>query len=91
MSCLTPADRVIIEILHNCSLVLSPRVVAYNCDYSQTHITDRLRVLDKAGVVTRVERGLYHLTTGTGTRIATGSMTDAERKTLCEKLETIDP
>lgn len=42
--------------------VLSPAVIAYNLDYSQTNIHDKLAELKEAGLVDKIEKGRYRIT-----------------------------
>lgn len=59
---MTQADDRILETLAETQLVLSPRVLAVNIDYTRHYISARLRILAEAGLVERVEEGLYRIT-----------------------------
>jgi len=59
---MTQADDYILEMLEDTGIVLSPQVIAYNIDYSRNYINDRMSYLREAGLVDRVDEGLYQIT-----------------------------
>lgn len=59
---MTQADNRILEILEESGLTLSPKVLAYNADYTRNYMTNRLAELREAGLVERVDEGLYQIT-----------------------------
>lgn len=58
-----PIDDAILELFHSKELVLTPTIIAYNIDYSREEVNRRLGVLKDHGLVTKVERGKYRITT----------------------------
>lgn len=60
---MTPMDDDILELFHSADLVLTPSIIAYNIDYSREEVNRRLSQLESHGVVNRVERGKYRITT----------------------------
>lgn len=62
VSWMTQADDRILETLADSDLVLSPRVLAVNTDYSRHYVSARLGELRDAGLVDRVDDGLYRIT-----------------------------
>lgn len=59
---MTPLDDEILNLFHSTTLVLSPTVIAYNIDYSRDEVNRRLSTLTEHGLLERVERGKYRLT-----------------------------
>ena len=59
---MTQADDRILETLGDSDLVLSPRVLSANTDYSRHYLSTRLGKLRDAGLVDRVDEGLYRIT-----------------------------
>lgn len=55
-------DDAILEVLAMSGLILTPSVIAYNIDYCRDEVNRRLTVLEREGLVERVERGKYRLT-----------------------------
>ena len=62
VSWMTQTDDRLLETLEDSGLVLSPRVLAFNTDYSRHHVSRRLAELTEAGLVEKVEEGLYRIT-----------------------------
>ncbi|MFC7139262.1 MarR family transcriptional regulator [Halosimplex aquaticum] len=58
-----PMDERILEALQSCGLVLSPSIIAYNIDKSREAVGRRLSELSDFGLVERVDRGKYIITT----------------------------
>lgn len=58
---MNPSDDVILEILSDADLILSPAVIAINSDYSRHEVNRRLSNLADVGLVTRVKRGYYEI------------------------------
>lgn len=73
---MTQADDRILETLVDSGLVLSPRVLAVNTDYSRHYLSTRLGKLHEAELVDRVDEGLYEIT-GQGQAYLVGTL-DAE-------------
>ncbi|ADB60841.1 hypothetical protein Htur_1956 [Haloterrigena turkmenica DSM 5511] len=59
---MTQADDRILETLADSGLVLSPRVLSANTDYSRHYLSTRLGNLRDAGLVDRIDEGLYRIT-----------------------------
>lgn len=59
---MTQADDRILETLEDTSLILSPRILAVNNDYTRQHVSRRLAKLVDAGLVDRIDEGLYEIT-----------------------------
>lgn len=62
VSWMTQADDRILETLADSNLILSPRVLSANIDYSRHYLSTRLGKLHDAGLVDRVDEGLYRIT-----------------------------
>lgn len=62
VSWMTQADDRILETLADSNLILSPRVLSVNTDYSRHYLSTRLGRLHEAGLVNRVDEGLYEIT-----------------------------
>ena len=62
VSWMTHADDLILETLEDSGLMLSPRILAVNNDYSRQHVSRRLAELCEAGLVEKVDDGLYEIT-----------------------------
>jgi len=62
VSWMTQADDRILETLADTDLILSPRVLEANIDYSRHYLSTRLGKLRDAGLVDRVDEGLYRIT-----------------------------
>jgi len=60
---MTPMDDDILELFHSSHLVLTPSIIAYNTGYSREEGNRRLRELTENGLMKRVERGKYRITT----------------------------
>lgn len=58
---MTQGDDRILETLESSGLTLSPRVIAENTDYSGNYINKRIRRLADAGLVERMDEGLYRI------------------------------
>ena len=59
---MTQADGRILEALADSGLVLSPRILAVNTDYSRHYVSRRLGKLQDADLVEKVDEGLYRIT-----------------------------
>ncbi|WP_323172980.1 MarR family transcriptional regulator [Natrialba sp. PRR66] len=59
---MTQADDRILETLSDSGLILSPRVLAVNTDYSRHYLSTQLGKLRDAELVDRVDEGLYRIT-----------------------------
>lgn len=59
---MTQGDDRILETLESSGLVLSPRVLAENTDYTRNYINKRLKKLRENDLVDRVDDGLYSIT-----------------------------
>lgn len=59
---MTQADDRILETLQDSDLLLSPRILAVNNDYTRQHVSRRLSKLVDAELVKRVDDGLYQIT-----------------------------
>lgn len=59
---MTAGDDRILETLDDSGLALSPSVLAYNIDYTRNYVSKRLRKLMDAGLITKVDDGLYEIT-----------------------------
>ncbi|WP_255681701.1 winged helix-turn-helix domain-containing protein [Natrinema sp. SYSU A 869] len=59
---MTQADDRILETLADSDLILSPRVLSANIDYSRHYLSTRLGMLRDARLVDRVDEGLYQIT-----------------------------
>ncbi|MFC4247230.1 winged helix-turn-helix domain-containing protein [Natribaculum luteum] len=59
---MTQADDRILETLADSGLILSPRVLSANTDYSRHYLSTRLGKLRDAELVDRVDEGLYQIT-----------------------------
>ena len=60
---MTQADDRLLETLEDSGLVLSPRILAVNTDYSRHYVSERLARLLEAGLVSKEDEGLYQITT----------------------------
>ena len=59
---LTEMDEEILEVLSS-NLILSPSIIAENIDRSREGVSNRLNSLQAGGLVKKVDRGKYRLTT----------------------------
>ncbi|RQG87043.1 MarR family transcriptional regulator [Natrarchaeobius halalkaliphilus] len=59
---MTQADDRVLETLSDSGLILSPRILSANTDYSRHYLSTRLGHLLDAGLVERVDEGLYKIT-----------------------------
>lgn len=59
---MTTADDRMLEVLESSGIILSPRVLAYNADYSRSYVSRRLKKLVTAGMVDKVDDGMYEIT-----------------------------
>lgn len=59
---MTQGDDRILETLESSGLVLSPRILSENTDYTRNYINKRLKKLRENGLVERVDEGLYEIT-----------------------------
>lgn len=59
---MTQADDRILETLEDSGLVLSPKILAENTDYSRHHVARRLSDLVDGDLVEKVDDGLYQIT-----------------------------
>ncbi|MCU4971150.1 MarR family transcriptional regulator [Halobacteria archaeon AArc-m2/3/4] len=60
---MTQLDDEVLELLDSSGLVLSPSIIAYNLDRTREGVSQRLSLLVEHGLVVRVERGKYQITT----------------------------
>ncbi|MFP8952404.1 MarR family transcriptional regulator [Natrialbaceae archaeon A-arb3/5] len=58
---MTQADDRLLETLDESGLILSPRVLSANTDYSRHYISTRLGKLTDADLVERIDEGLYQI------------------------------
>lgn len=58
-----PLDHAILELLSAADLILTPAVIATNLGYSREEVNRRIRELESRGLVERVERGKYSIST----------------------------
>jgi predicted transcriptional regulator len=58
-----PIDDRILEILDSSELILSPAVIALNIEKSRSEVNRRLSILVEYGLLTRVKRGYYEIST----------------------------
>lgn len=59
---MTRADDRLLETLEDSSLILSPRILSVNTDYSRHYVSERLAVLLDGGLVEKESDGLYQIT-----------------------------
>lgn len=59
---MTQADDRLLETLEDSGLILSPRVLAVNTDYSRHYVSERLAVLIEGGLVEKEKEGIYRIT-----------------------------
>ena len=57
-----PIDERILEALASSGMILSPSVIAINIEKSRSQVNRRLSVLVEYGLVARVKRGYYEIT-----------------------------
>jgi len=57
-----PIDERILEALVSSGMILSPSVIAINIDKSRSQVNRRLSTLVEYGLVTRIKRGYYEVT-----------------------------
>lgn len=64
VSWMTPADDTILEFFEEHSIALPPSAVAYNVDFSTTHVRNRMRKLADERLLMKVdeEKGYYEIT-----------------------------
>jgi len=55
-------DNRILETLEESGIILSPRILSVNTDYSRHYVSERLPRLLEAGLVEKVDDGLYQIT-----------------------------
>lgn len=60
---MVPMDDDILLLFHNTDLVLTPSIIADNTGYSREEVNRRLGKLTEHGMMERVERGKYRITT----------------------------
>lgn len=56
-----PLDDEILELLADTDIVLTPSIIAFNIDRSREGVAHRILVLEKYGMVEKVERGKYRI------------------------------
>ncbi|WP_459192082.1 MarR family transcriptional regulator [Halosimplex sp. J119] len=78
---MTQADDRLLETLEDSDLMLSPRILAVNTDYSRHYVSERLSILLQAELVKRVDDGLYTITTK-GEQYLGGDLTAEELEEL---------
>ena len=59
---MTQADDRILETLEDSGLILSPRMLAVNTDYSRHYVSERLALLLESELVEKQGEGLYLIT-----------------------------
>ncbi|WP_049941177.1 hypothetical protein [Halorhabdus utahensis] len=59
---MTQADDRLLETLEESSLILSPRILSVNTDYSRHYVSERLAKLLDAKLVEKKGDGLYQIT-----------------------------
>lgn len=63
---ITRADHFILEFLEKCDAVLTPKCIAPNIGppdgYNQKYVGQRCRQLEDWGLLSRTDRGMYHIT-----------------------------
>ncbi|WP_436934102.1 MarR family transcriptional regulator [Halovenus marina] len=59
---MTQADDRLLESLEGSNMVLSPRILAVNTDYSRHYVSERLAILLDAQLVEKEDEGLYRIT-----------------------------
>jgi len=59
---MTQADDRLLETLEESGLILSPRILSVNTDYSRHYVSERLAKLLDADLVEREGDGLYRIT-----------------------------
>jgi hypothetical protein len=59
---MVPMDDAILSLFHSSDLVLTPAIIAYNIDHSREEVNRRLRKLEEADLVEKVDRGKYRMT-----------------------------
>ncbi|WP_146416945.1 MarR family transcriptional regulator [Haloarcula hispanica] len=59
---MTQADDRLLETLDESGMILSPRILGINTDYSRHYVSERLAVLLDAGLVEKADDGLYQIT-----------------------------
>lgn len=59
---MTQADDRLLETFNESGMILSPRILAVNTDYSRHYVSERLAVLLDGGLVEKVDDGLYQIT-----------------------------
>ncbi|QGN06154.1 MarR family transcriptional regulator [Halorhabdus sp. CBA1104] len=59
---MTQADDRLLETLEDSGLILSPRVLAVNTNYSRHYVSERLAVLIEGGLVEKEKEGIYRIT-----------------------------
>ena len=78
---LKPVDYAIFEFYESFQdpddVALTGRVISYNVGYQRGYVNQRLNSLTDAGLLTRVDEGIYELSS-TGSRFVTGSATVKE-------------
>ena len=64
VSWMTNADDTILEFFEDHSIALPPSAVAYNIDFSDTHVRNRMRTLADEGLLEKVDekKGYYEIT-----------------------------
>lgn len=58
---MTQADDRILETLQDVEMALSPRVIAFNIDYTRNYVNRRMTHLREAELVDRVDEGMYRI------------------------------
>ena len=78
---ITRADDYILELLESTDMALTPRVLAFNLDYSRRYIGDRCRLLLEADLVQKVgeKQGFYRIS-DKGRAYLRGELTPDELK-----------
>jgi predicted transcriptional regulator len=58
---MTKSDDAILMLLDKSSIVLSPKVIAYNTDLSKQTVYRRIRILLENELVVKVDKGMYEI------------------------------
>jgi len=80
---MTRGDDYILEFLRDKNIVASPHVIALNIDFSKQYVNERIRILHAAGLVDRVQTGIYQIT-DLGTRYLDDDLTQNEKTELAK-------
>lgn len=59
---MTPLDDSILELCCSSGLVLTPAIIGFNIEYSRAEVNRRMSKLERHGLIERIERGKYRIT-----------------------------